>query len=103
VAPPAVVARAAVLYREWETVIAPDMQRLLCDPDLRRAHEAMLPPARRPRLDPIDPVLVQARAKLDEAETLRDALANLPAAELTAALGDAAALRRLCALADSES
>ena len=98
VAPPAVVARAAALQPEWEGKIAPGVARLLRDPRLMQAHRAMLPPARRPRLDPIDPVLVHARAKLDKVETLEDALAALPAPELAAVLGNRAALDRLCAL-----
>ncbi len=100
--PPAVVARAAALYPEWHAAITPDVTRLFREPALLEAHMAMLPPARRPRVDPIDPVLVQARAKLDEAATLDDALAALPTTELTAALGNAAAVQRLCVLADSE-
>ena len=64
------------------------------------AHMAMLPPPRRPRLDPIDATLVLARAKLEEADALDAAITALSAPELTAALGDAAALRRLSALAD---
>ncbi|MEJ0019666.1 MAG: glucans biosynthesis glucosyltransferase MdoH [Acetobacteraceae bacterium] len=97
-APPPVVARAITLQREWQTIIAPGVARLLCDPPLLAAHKAMLPPARRPRLDPMDPLLVQARAKLEEAETLEDALASLQAPELTAVLGNPAALQLLCAL-----
>ena len=45
----------------------------------------MLPPPRRPRVDPIDATLVLARAKLDEAEELDDALKALSAVELAAA------------------
>jgi membrane glycosyltransferase len=96
--PPAVVVRAAALRREWQQRPMPDVGCLVHDRGLLEAHRAMLPPPRRPRVDPIDPVLVQARARLDEAETLEGALAVLPAAELTAVLADAAALERLCAL-----
>jgi membrane glycosyltransferase len=101
VAPPDVVARAMALRHEWQDQATSGVTRLLRDPTLLEAHKAMLPPPRRPRLDPIDPVLVQARAKLDEAETLAEALAALPAAELTAVLGNAAALERLCVLAEA--
>ena len=59
----------------------------------------MLPPPRRPRLDPIDATLVLARAKLEEADALEAALAALTTAELAAVLGDAVALRRLVSLA----
>lgn len=99
-APPSVVARAAVLQREWHAMGLPGVAGLLRDQALLEVHKAMLPPQRRPRLDPIDPILVQARAKLDEAETLDDALAALPAAELAAALGNGSALQRLCSLAE---
>ena len=60
--PPPVVARAAALHREWQPAGAPDVARLLREPRLLAAHMAMLPPPRRPRLDPIDATLVLARA-----------------------------------------
>ncbi len=82
VAPPPVVKRAASLLGEWETQVTPGITRLLSDRALLQAHLAMLPPPRRPRIDPIDPVLLQGRAKLEEAATLHDALAVLPAPEL---------------------
>jgi membrane glycosyltransferase len=99
--PPAVVSRAAVLQREWQTASPPDVARLLRDPRLLQAHIAMLPAPRRARVDPIDATLALGRAKLDEAETLESALATLSAPELAAALGDAAALRRLSELASA--
>jgi membrane glycosyltransferase len=71
----------------------------LGDRALLEAHKAMLPPPRRPRTDPIDPVLLQARAKLDEAETLAEVLATLSSAELVSALSDASALQALANLA----
>jgi len=43
---------------------------------------------------------VLARAKLEEADALDAALTALSASELTAALGDDAALRRMVALAN---
>ncbi len=99
VVPPAVVARALALQIEWQKRGAPSVAQLLRDQSLLEVHKAMLPPPRRPRLDPIDPVLVQARAKLDEAETLQDALSVLQIPELTAILSNAAALETLRALA----
>ena len=99
VVPPAVVVRALALQHEWQKQGAPSVAQLLRDPSLLEVHKAMLPPPRRPRLDPIDTVLVQARAKLDEAETLQDALNALQAPELTAILSNAAALEALRALA----
>jgi len=99
--PPPVVARAAALQHEWQMSSAPDVTRLLREPRLLAAHTAMLPPPRRPRRDPIDATLVIARAKLEEADAFDAAITALSAPELTAALGDAAALRRLSALADA--
>jgi membrane glycosyltransferase len=98
--PPPVVARAVALQGEWQSVGATDIARFLRERRLLDAHMAMLPPSRRPRLDPIDATLVLARAKLEEADALDAAIATLSAPELTAALGDPAALRRLSALAD---
>ena len=65
-------------------------------------HEAMLPPPRRPRIDPIDVTLLVARTKLEETDGLEFALAALTAAELATALGDAVALRRLVSLASGD-
>jgi hypothetical protein len=47
----------------------------------------------------LDGVIALGRAKVEEAETLDDALAALSPAELAAALGDRPALERLAALA----
>jgi membrane glycosyltransferase len=96
--PPAVIQRAAALLREMRTEVSPGVPRLLGDRALLEAHKAMLPPPRRPRTDPIDPTLLLARAKLDEAETIDQALAILSSAELVSALGDASALHALADL-----
>jgi membrane glycosyltransferase len=96
---PPVLARAASLQREWHAEAAPDVAGLLHEPRLLEAHEAMLPPPRRPRIDPIEVPLLLGRTKLDEAETFESALAALTKPELTAVLGDAAALQRLSVLA----
>jgi membrane glycosyltransferase len=93
--PPPVVARAAVLQREWELAALPDVVRMLRDPQLLEAHKAMLPPQRRRRLDPMDALVALGRAKLEEADTMEDALAALTPAELAAVLGDAGALKQL--------
>jgi membrane glycosyltransferase len=98
--PPQVLARAAVLRREWQAVGAPDVTRLLRTPSLLAAHTALLPPPRRSRDDPIDATLLLARAKLAEAWALDDAIAVLSPPELTAALADATALRQLSVLAN---
>jgi membrane glycosyltransferase len=96
--PPAVVARAVVLQGEWRTAVSPGVLQLLRDPRLLAAHKAMLPPQRRPRVDPMDAVIALGRAKVEEAETLDGALAALSSAELAGVLGDTAALQRLAAL-----
>ncbi len=77
----------------------PTWHSLLRDPTLLAAHKAMLPPPRRPRIDPLDAAVALGRAKLDEAETLEDALTALSPPEMAAVLGDAASLSRLSALA----
>jgi membrane glycosyltransferase len=104
--PPAVVARALELQREWWVMPEADaagVERLLCDGRLLAVHKAMLPPPRRPRLDPIDPTLLAARTKIEEAETLGSALAVLTVPELAAGLGDGVALERLAILAPRAS
>jgi membrane glycosyltransferase len=96
--PPEVVARAASLQREWLSLAQPGVAQLLRDPRLFQAHAAMLPPPRRRRGAPIDAAVALGRAKLEEAETLDDALSALSPSELAAVLGDAPALRRLSEL-----
>jgi membrane glycosyltransferase len=96
--PPSVVARAAVLQREWQAMSGAGVPELLKDTRLLEAHKAMLPPPRRPRTDPVDPVLATARVKLEESETLTDALTALAGPELIGVLSDPAALQRLAAL-----
>ena len=90
---------AARMAGDWRM---PDIAALLNDTRLLRMHEAMLPPPRRPRIDPIDVTLLVARAKLEEADGLQPALAALTTAELATALGDAVALRRLVSLASGD-
>jgi membrane glycosyltransferase len=97
-APPAEVAQAGERYRALDAIAPADVNSLTTDPQLRAAHLAMLPPPRRPRLDPFDPVLVIGLAKLDEAETLRAGLASLTRAERLAVFGDARGVARLAAL-----
>ncbi|WP_439596130.1 glucans biosynthesis glucosyltransferase MdoH [Falsiroseomonas sp.] len=100
-APPAVLNRAHTLRRRLVAEARPmeAVQRLAADPALRVAHLRMLPPPRRPRLDPLDPALVMGQAKVAEAEALPQALEGLTRAEKAAVLGDAAGIARLLALA----
>jgi membrane glycosyltransferase len=97
--PSGVMLRAA----EWHAAFAAPgergVSRLLRDPALLRAHEAMLPPARRPGHDPIDVPLLVGLTKLAEAETLEGALAALTRPETAAVLGAAEGLSRLAELA----
>ena len=62
----------------------------------------MLPPPRRPRGDPIDVPLLVGLAKLEEAETLADAIATLTAArEVRRCSAIARGIDRLVALGAS--
>ena len=98
--PPAVVARAAQLQRDWQNEGLPDVARMLRDPVLLAVHKAMLPPPRRPRAEPLAAAVALGRAKLEEAETLEDALTALTPPEMAAVLADSSALQRLSALAN---
>jgi membrane glycosyltransferase len=101
--PPPVLAEARLLRRSLETEPA-DIEaaaRLLADPALLAAHRAMLPPPRRPRIDPIDAALLTGLARLEEAETLADAIAALSVREKAAVLADARGIDRLAALGAS--
>ena len=74
------------------------MTRLLGDATLLAAHRCMLPPPRRPRIDPIDVALVVGRAKLEEAVSVEAVWEGLTRAERAAVLGDDGALTRLVEL-----
>lgn len=97
--PPAILARANALCRamQAEGDIDP-VARMLDDATLLAAHRRMLPPPRRPGIDPIDAALLVGRAKLDEAASLHAAWGGLMRAERTAVLSDDAALTRLADL-----
>ncbi len=98
--PPPVLARAQVLQSAARgEVVEEAVARLARDPGLLDAHLHMLPPPRRRGEGPIDPSLVLARAKVEDASTLAEALGALTRAEKAAALSDAALLHRLLALA----
>jgi membrane glycosyltransferase len=103
--PPPVLARSNAIRRtlvaDAEAVEA--VHRLATDPALLAAHRRMLPPARRPRLDAVDPVLLVAMVKAQEARTLDEALASLGRAEKAALLADAAGVDRLVSLAAGDS
>ncbi|MGE0714557.1 MAG: glucans biosynthesis glucosyltransferase MdoH [Alphaproteobacteria bacterium] len=98
--PPPTLVRAQALRREHAGVAA-DVRRLFADDRLLDAHRGMLPPPRRRRAQPVDAHLAVGLAKLDEADTLDEALAALDARERLAVLCDRAGLDRLAALARS--
>jgi membrane glycosyltransferase len=75
---------------------------LLRDQALMAAHRAMLPPPRRPRIDPLNVPLLSGRARLAEADDLASAWRSLDQAERMAVLSDGAALERLVVLAGWE-
>jgi membrane glycosyltransferase len=97
--PPDALATARRLLRAITPVPPTDgLRRLLSDAALMRAHLALLPPSRKPRADPLDPALVMARARIDEALSEEDALAALTSAEKHAVMGDAHVLTMLAGL-----
>jgi membrane glycosyltransferase len=99
--PPAVLVRAAALYREFRSVeVESAVARLLRDPRLLDVHRALLPPPRR-RKDPLEPEMIIGLAKLEDAENLDEARAALTKRELAAVLGDRRGLERLLALAQA--
>ena len=104
--PPEVLRRAAELHRELaakEASYADNIRRLLADPKLLDAHRRMLPQERRARRDPVDTVLLSGLAKLEEEETLDEALARLTTTETTAVLANGRGVDRLVALANCRS
>ena len=97
--PSPVMARATVL-REAGGVetIESAIPHLLNDPALLGAHQAMLPPPRRPGHDPIDVPLLVGLAKLTEAQSLQAVIPQLSKQETAAVLGSAEGLARLMEL-----
>jgi membrane glycosyltransferase len=98
--PPGVLQRTSSLYRQAEDAPAASLSALLLDPDLLAAHRRMLPPARRPGIDPLNIPLVTGAARLSEAAILDTVWPTLSAAEMTAVLSDEAAIDRLVMLLD---
>ena len=102
--PPEVLQRAAALQHKVRPntatgdASASNMATLLQDPSLLAAHRHMLPPPRRPGIDPLNVALLTGAAKLQETDNLTTVWSDLSAAEKTAILSDAQALQRLLAL-----
>ncbi|HEY0425958.1 MAG TPA: glucans biosynthesis glucosyltransferase MdoH [Rhodopila sp.] len=98
--PPAVLQRASSLYRQAADAPMDSLSALLHDPELLAAHRRMLPPARRPGIDPLNIPLVIGAARLSEAAILDTVWPTLSAAEKTAVLSDGPAIDRLVMLSD---
>ncbi|HVY18039.1 MAG TPA: glucans biosynthesis glucosyltransferase MdoH [Rhodopila sp.] len=75
-----------------------DVAMLLRDPDLMAAHRTMLPPPRRPGVDPLNVPLLTGSARLAEARDFASVWPTLDVAERMAVLSDGAALERLQAI-----
>jgi membrane glycosyltransferase len=97
--PPDVLLRANALGTGGRDISAP-IVRLMRDPDLLGIHRAMLRP-RPHRRGEVDVALVVGLARLDEFDTLAEALQGLTRRELAAVLGDKRGLDHLMRLADS--
>jgi membrane glycosyltransferase len=100
---PPVLARARALVVDYADDETQAIHRLLADRTLLAAHRAMLPPPRRPRVDPLDASLLLAVAKIDEALSLDGAVAALSRRETASVLLNDAGLARLAALADTRN
>jgi membrane glycosyltransferase len=99
VQPPDVLQRAASLARDASSEPGADgVLSLLTDPALLEAHRQMLPPPRRPGIDPLNVPLLTASAKLAEASCLKAVWPTLTSEEKVMALSDGAALSRLVEL-----
>ncbi len=100
-APPVVLARSNAIRRmlQSDAEECEAVHRLAADPALLAAHRRMLPPPRRPRLDPLDSVLLVALVKAQEARSLGEALERLSRAEKAALLADATGVDHLVGLA----
>jgi membrane glycosyltransferase len=97
--PPEVLQRAGVLYRQAEERPRGDgALTLLRDPVLLAAHREMLPPGRRPGVDPLNVPLLTGLARLEEAASLEAVWPTLTPAEQAAVLSDPLGLERLVAL-----
>lgn len=95
-ATPRVLTDAVAFRRERDAAPPlPTPAALFEQPTLLEAHRSMLPPPRRPRQDPFDATLLVGMAKLEEAQSLDEALRNLGRSELAAVLADARGVARM--------
>jgi membrane glycosyltransferase len=97
--PPEVLQRAASLYRQSSAApVVDSLSTLLRQPGFMAAHRQMLPPPRRPGIDPLNVALLTGAAKLNEADCRETVWPHLGQAEKSAVLLDAHALDRLSEL-----
>jgi membrane glycosyltransferase len=97
--PPAVLQRAVTLYKQSAGETTEDsLPALLNDPTLLAAHRQMLPPGRRPGIDPLNVALLTGSAKLSETDCLEAVWPTLTPAEQAAILSDQQGLDRLVTL-----
>ncbi len=100
-APPPVLARRMQILKDLLAEPKPAAEaarRLVAEPALLEAHCRMLPPPRRPHVDPFDPTLLLGMAKLSEATGLDAAMAALSPKEMAAVLADREGVDRIAAL-----
>ena len=100
-ATPPIVSRANALQAENARLGFDDEDGLLAlykDPELREAHEEMLPPPPPRRRGDIEPERVMAQAKVMDAESIHDALSWLKPKERMVVLHDRALLDQLTRL-----
>ncbi|WP_235035337.1 glucans biosynthesis glucosyltransferase MdoH [Roseomonas sp. 18066] len=95
---PAVLIRAREIYAGLQDTPPTPVRGLFTDEALLAAHRRMLPPPRRPREDPFDANLLVGLARLEEANSLDEALQQLPKQELAAVLADRRGVEKLEAL-----
>ena len=97
--PPDVLQRAALLYARSPAESGADALKALLDtPALLSLHQIMLPPERRPGVDPLNVPLLTGTAKLSEADHLDSVWPTMTAEEKTAVLSNRATLTQLAAL-----
>jgi membrane glycosyltransferase len=102
--PPSVLQRAVSLHQHISAEPQADyVLTLLDDPVLLAEHRQMLPPGRRPGVDPLNIPLLTGSAKLSEASSLANVWPTLDRAEKAAVLSDERALGVLVALHRSAS
>jgi membrane glycosyltransferase len=97
--PPRVLQRAASLFQEASgEPVLDSISALFSDPALLAAHRQMVPPGRRPRIDPLNVPMLTGAAKLAEAACLSTAWPDLSAVEKVSVLSDQHTLDRLLVL-----